>query len=677
MPTSHPYRTRRTNPITTSHQTQYQAFQSIQSATRTLFSNMNDNDTNPRTDNTDDSDVDLFPSFDAHVTDILRNFLNLATEENDIICEALCHAGCTTWAEFRFFSPVLIPCLEYEKRGQLVPIYPSHVLRLNALAAYMAHLNDTLGPNSSLDFSHYDSNAFASFRVTHLSAITSNSSTSSTMQNATTNHTSRSSSSKSDAQVKYEIWSKRTHDASVFPVFKNDARFELWVTGFRAQLAEYDIDVDTFLDPKWDPAVLSPYGRKLFDKQCKFFWVLMLRVFRSDLSYSCVQSHTADCDGRAAYFEFLGLRMSTHTHEFDIAQQTQRLQALNLATWTNTSVKFITHWFTHYDTLCKLTAPTLPMKYHMLRSALLNAVAHNAHLSDQFSKVPLPPVHVSDAEETAHILKLKTTLLAEATRLDSRAALTLPKSRAEINFQANFHSAFPYLDSSTFTDDFVHDVHSYAAFRASSHSDSSADPLALSHRLPHAIWSTLTPIAKQLWTQFPTADRQKLVLNLNPNKFHDLQPRPAPGSGTPIGRQAFFHSTNIASPETHPDPVDDPDVDPSAALVKQWIACNHGSTPTSSSSKLYHQSSPIKRSTLSSTFGKPSPKSNLPLASSLSPGHPARLLADNPPKAPTQLVARMADGSNSVLAHFDDPLACQTVTHLLQTHTSPHTWSAC
>mmetsp|Transcript_22311 Transcript_22311/g.62107 ORF Transcript_22311/g.62107 Transcript_22311/m.62107 type:complete len:355 (-) Transcript_22311:608-1672(-) len=223
MPTSHPYRTRRTNPITTSHQTQYQAFQSIQSATRTLFSNMNDNDTNPRTDNTDDSDVDLFPSFDAHVTDILRNFLNLATEENDIICEALCHAGCTTWAEFRFFSPVLIPCLEYEKRGQLVPIYPSHVLRLNALAAYMAHLNDTLGPNSSLDFSHYDSNAFASFRVTHLSAIASSSSTSSTMQNAPTNHTSWSSPTKSDAQVKYELWSKRTNfdafsDGILFPI---------------------------------------------------------------------------------------------------------------------------------------------------------------------------------------------------------------------------------------------------------------------------------------------------------------------------------------------------------------------------------------------------------------------------------------------------------------------------
>jgi len=123
------------------------------------------------TDNTADSAVDLFPSFDAHVTDILRNFLNIPTEANDIICKALCHAGCTTWPEFRLLSAAFITCLDHVYRGKRVPLFPSLMFRLNNLAAYMDHLDDTLGTNASLDFSNYDPNDFATFRVTHSCGI--------------------------------------------------------------------------------------------------------------------------------------------------------------------------------------------------------------------------------------------------------------------------------------------------------------------------------------------------------------------------------------------------------------------------------------------------------------------------------------------------------------------------
>jgi len=112
----------------------------------------------------DDDRSNFFPSFDPHVTHILQTFLNIQTEDSDIICDALRFTGITTWSEFRFLKADIISCLQYEDNGRRQSISPAHVFCLQPIAGYMTHLNRTIGPRASRDFTNYDSNDYVVFR---------------------------------------------------------------------------------------------------------------------------------------------------------------------------------------------------------------------------------------------------------------------------------------------------------------------------------------------------------------------------------------------------------------------------------------------------------------------------------------------------------------------------------
>eukprot|EP00536_Pseudo-nitzschia_multiseries_P018685 jgi/Psemu1/56789/gm1.56789_g len=238
------------------------------------------------------------------------------------------------------------------------------------------------------------------------------------------------SNKKTPQQVKYESWCQKARDEKSFTPLTNDSRFEHWLVGFKAKLKAYDIDTETFLDETWPPAALQGYTRDLFVKQCAFFWVLMLEVFKSDLSASCVHSHSTTRNGRQTYFDFVNLHSKSKAKVYDNSTQLQALLKLNLSNWKESKVKFITHWFDELNHLNKLRPPNKPLEYHTAKSPLCQACYSSFQLSEQFAKVKDPGgtnSTVRDAvAEAAAIHKLKITLLLEATRLDSQSAMSAP-----------------------------------------------------------------------------------------------------------------------------------------------------------------------------------------------------------------------------------------------------------
>eukprot|EP00537_Pseudo-nitzschia_pungens_P017237 CAMPEP_0172410118 /NCGR_PEP_ID=MMETSP1061-20121228/76714_1 /TAXON_ID=37318 /ORGANISM="Pseudo-nitzschia pungens, Strain cf. pungens" /LENGTH=412 /DNA_ID=CAMNT_0013146289 /DNA_START=1037 /DNA_END=2272 /DNA_ORIENTATION=- len=109
-----------------------------------------------------------FPSFDYHVTRILRDFLHIASE-SDPICAALITADCHRWIEFRFLCDALISCLTYHDCAsqQDIPLCSDSVLKLRKLVTYMAYLNATHGAGTSFDPTKYDLDEFRTLCYTY------------------------------------------------------------------------------------------------------------------------------------------------------------------------------------------------------------------------------------------------------------------------------------------------------------------------------------------------------------------------------------------------------------------------------------------------------------------------------------------------------------------------------
>eukprot|EP00536_Pseudo-nitzschia_multiseries_P016909 jgi/Psemu1/48336/gm1.48336_g len=210
------------------------------------------------------------------------------------------------------------------------------------------------------------------------------------------------------------------------------AIFEHWLVGFKAKLKAYDVDTKMFLNETWPPAALQGFTRDLFVKQCAFFWVLMLEVFKSYLSSSCVHSHSITRNGRQAYFDFVNLHSESKAKVYNNSTQLQALLKLNLDKWKESKVKFITNWFKELNHFNKLRPPNKPLEYDTVKSALCQACYSSFQLSKQFSKINDPGgsnSSVTDIQaEAATIHKLKITLLLEATRLNSQSAMSAPKS---------------------------------------------------------------------------------------------------------------------------------------------------------------------------------------------------------------------------------------------------------
>eukprot|EP00536_Pseudo-nitzschia_multiseries_P019610 jgi/Psemu1/61817/gm1.61817_g len=307
---------------------------------------------------------------------------------------------------------------------------------------------------------------------------------------------------------------------TTFPALQNDAKFELWLVKFKAKLETADIDIATFLNPKWPEPPLTGYTKALHDKQCAFFWTLVLHVFQSDLSSSCVLSHTSTRDGRQAFFDFVAQHDKSKSKVYD------------------TSI-FVTQWFAQLEHLNTLRDPQRPLDYDTVKMHLCKACSSSFQLSEQFCKVSDPPkshdmIRFRQHEAIA-ISELKNTLLLEATRLNSQASLTQSSSRASVKAHTHDLSSMTHSTYSGITDntssclppiEFFSDYQDYAVYKAGRTPDPSA-------RLPSPIWSILSKHGMKHWLGFTTDDKKKLVASLR-TELLDIAPAPDPNSSKPI-----------------------------------------------------------------------------------------------------------------------------------------------
>eukprot|EP00536_Pseudo-nitzschia_multiseries_P019327 jgi/Psemu1/60096/gm1.60096_g len=123
-----------------------------------------------------------------------------------------------------------------------------------------------------------------------------------------------------------------------FPTLQNDARFEHWLVKFKAKLETSDIDTHTFLDPNWPNIPLT--------------------------------GHTTTRDGRQAFFNFVALHDRSKSKVYDTSIVMQHLLDIDLRSWKDTKVKFITQWFAQLEHLNTLCDPQRPLDFDTVKTHL-------------------------------------------------------------------------------------------------------------------------------------------------------------------------------------------------------------------------------------------------------------------------------------------------------------------
>eukprot|EP00536_Pseudo-nitzschia_multiseries_P009364 jgi/Psemu1/22992/gm1.22992_g len=370
------------------------------------------------------------PSFDESMVKILLAIFRIKNEENDKLCMSLIQGRLHEWPvfldallEFGFTVELTYP----DRNSGLQAIVPRTIQRaIEALAEFVKDLQEKELEWQNTDTYTYD--AFKLFRNQRAKRL---------QQDAVLNPSPPApgmaiSRPETPEQLQYEWWSRKSHNETSFTPLKNDSRFEHWLIRSKAKLEAHDIDTATFLDENWPPSALRGFARDLFVKQCAFFWVPVLQAFKSDLSSSCVLSHSNKQDGWQTYFDFINLHSRSKSKVYDTLTRLQTLLSLLLTQWKESKVKFIMHWFDELEHLNKLRPPTRPLEYQTVKLALCQACATSFQLSEQFSNVTVRldsnniSVYIQAEADAIHDLKI--TLLLEATRLDSQALLSVPKS---------------------------------------------------------------------------------------------------------------------------------------------------------------------------------------------------------------------------------------------------------
>eukprot|EP00536_Pseudo-nitzschia_multiseries_P018172 jgi/Psemu1/54412/gm1.54412_g len=352
---------------------------------------------------------------------------------------------------------------------------------LHLLVTFSAQLKDQ--GKDSKDHTLYTKEAFESYSNSVLASVAD-----STVKALSSQDSRGYASAKSSKQLRYESWARKSRDETTFLILNNDARFEHWLVKFKAKLKSTDVNTSTFLDSDWSPQSPSGYEADLYHKQCTFFWTLLLHVFQSDLSSSCVLSHTSNSNGRQAYFDFVKLHNQSKSKVYDTSVAMQDILSMALLSWKDTKVKFITTWFGKLEHFNKLRPPERPLSYDSICTHLCKAYPLEATDLQDFRR--------NQARATS---ELKTTLLLEAIRLDSQAALSQPSSRPSIKAHAHdfvsikahahdFASAHhPTSDDTSYYPlplDFHGDFQDYAVYRPGRAPDPST-------RLPAPVWQNI------------------------------------------------------------------------------------------------------------------------------------------------------------------------------------------
>eukprot|EP00536_Pseudo-nitzschia_multiseries_P019572 jgi/Psemu1/61572/gm1.61572_g len=337
-------------------------------------------------------------------------------------------------------------------------------------------------------------------------------------------------------------------------------------------------------------------------------------------------------DGRQAFFDFVSLHDRSKSKVYDTSIVMQQLLDIDLRTWKDTKVKFITQWFAQLEYLNTLRDPQRPLDFDTVKTHLCKACSSSFQLSEQFYKVDDPPAAQDlikfRQHEAVAISELKNTLLLEATRLDSQASLSQPRSRMSVKANTHDLSSMTQSTYSAITDDsasylppidFNGDYQDYAVYKAGR----TPDPTT---RLPSAVWTTLSKQGMKHWLGFTADDKKRLVACL---RLSSLMLKP-------ITRRAYEHHTDEQALSTATEQVLSP-------------------ADESSARSAFHASLGVYQSS--------SQSDTRPLKSSVSPAHPARFLADNPDilyKKEGNVYIPVEQTSRSVNFHYWAPLECES-----------------
>ena len=331
---------------------------------------------------------DLFPAFDQELATFLHDSFDVPKESNSTLCDALISGQYTTWSNFLFIGE--IKDLTYQDRGARVHLTRHVQIKLQRFVDFGRLLTE-----QGLDWEnrvHYTKEAFKEYWSGMVRARRDSTADRVVTEDRRPDDGATNRSAKPLDQLRYESWIRKSRDETTFPILQNDARFEHWLVKFKAKLeTAADIDIATFLDPKWPDTSLTGYTKALHDKQCAFFWTLVLHVFQSDLSSSCVLSHTGTRDGRQAFFDFVSLHGKSKSKVYDTSLVMQQLLDIDLRSWKESKVKFITQWFAQLEHLNKLWDPQRPLDYDTVKTHLCKACSSSFQLSEQFCKVSDPP----------------------------------------------------------------------------------------------------------------------------------------------------------------------------------------------------------------------------------------------------------------------------------------------
>eukprot|EP00536_Pseudo-nitzschia_multiseries_P010299 jgi/Psemu1/25530/gm1.25530_g len=493
----------------------------------------------------DDPLTELFPSFDRALGTVLRDTFDVLKESNSTLCEALLSSQYRTWADFLLIEN--IGDLTYEDRGSRMPLSKHVQLNLQQFTDFGRHL--TQKGLDWEDHSQYTKEACCAYCWDIIMANRESSA-----DRLVANHGTDGSGrwTKLFDQLKYESWIRKSRDESTFPVLQNDARFKHWLVKFKAKLETTDINTTTFLNPNWPDIPLTGYTKALHAKQCAFFWTLVLHVFQSNLSSSCVLSHTSTRNGRQAFFDFVKLHNRSKSKVYDTSIVMQHLLDIDLKSWKDTKVEFITQWFAQLEHLNKLRPPQRPLDYNTVKTHPCKACSSSFQLSEQFCKVSDPPeaqdiIRFRPHEATA-ISELKNILLLKATRLDSQASLSQPSSRPSVKAHPHNLSSLTQTTYLAITDDtdpysplidFDGDYQDYAVYKAGRTPDPST-------RLSTTVWQTLSKHGMKHWLGFTADNNKKLVACLRSDLLADTLLDP--NSTKPITRRACEHDVQQTLP---------------------------------------------------------------------------------------------------------------------------------
>eukprot|EP00536_Pseudo-nitzschia_multiseries_P012090 jgi/Psemu1/30862/gm1.30862_g len=447
---------------------------------------------------------DLFPSFDQPLTTVLQELFDVPKESNSTLCEALIDSTIQTWSCFlhlRGFDD-----LTYRDRNK-----PRQLLRyvhqeLHLFVTFGVHLKDQ--DKDPRDHRLYTKEAFQDYSASALASVKD-----STVNRLTTQISPTTST-----------------------VLNNDARFEhRLLVKFKAKLESTDINTTTFLDPDcWSSRSLSGYQAELHTKQCAFFWTLLLHVFQSDLSSLCMLSHTSTSDGRQAYFDFVKLHNRSKSKVCDTSIAMQDLLSMDLLSWNDTKVKFITTWFAKLEHLNKLQPPQRPLEYDSVCTHLCKAYNSNYQLNEQFTKI-------EDPLEAHDLLAFR--------RNEAKATTSEPNSRPTVkahihDFASTEQTYSMVTDDTSYNSPPIHfhgDFQDYVVYCAGRTPDSST-------RLPTSVWQTLTKPGMKARLNLPAEDKKKLVACLRPDLLPE-QPHD-PNLPNPVSQCAYEHSV---APDQTPD----------------------------------------------------------------------------------------------------------------------------